>query len=385
VSAGDDRVPITGGGIGGLSAALALSQRGIPVSVFEKDTAASPYGGAIQIWINAVVGYQQLGILDRLKAVGTEVERQIFRSARDRTLIMVPLGEYANRYGLPKPLMVTRPDLLRTLEESLPAGTVHRSTEVVSFDQDREGVTLRVGDGSEERGSVLVGADGIDSMTRLSLFPNSQPTFQGYQYLRCLARHDNFPAGDFIFTWGRGDRFGAHDAPGGTVYWFGVIRAEQGSGNGRKDQLRQRFRGFPWPVTDLIDEADDSAILRTDIRDIDPLASWTTGRVTLLGDAAHAMTPNLGRGAGEGIEDAVVLAGTLADRGLTSEALAAYDARRRPANAPLQHRSRELGELAGRSNPVVVTVREFVMARIAGPKMKQATEREYADARGSLS
>ena len=143
---GNERVLIAGGGIGGLSAALALSQRGIPASVFDKDAAASPYGGAVQIWINAVVGYQRLGILDRLKAVGTEVERQIFRSSKDRTLIVVPLGEYASRYGLPKPLMVTRPDLLRTLEESLPAGTVHRSAEVVSFDQDQEGVTVRLAD-----------------------------------------------------------------------------------------------------------------------------------------------------------------------------------------------------------------------------------------------
>ena len=382
MGADEDRVLIIGGGLSGLSAALALSQRGIPVSVFDKEPAASPYGGAIQIWINAVVGYQRLGILDRLKAVGTDVERQIFRSSRDRTLIMVPVGEFADRYGLPKPLMVTRPDLLRTLEESLPAGTVHWGADVTGFDQDAEGVTLRLSGGREERGSVLVAADGIDSTTRLSLFPNSTPIFQGYQYLRCLARHENFPAGDFIFTWGRGDRFGAHDAPGGSVYWFGVIRAAQGSGNGRQEQLRERFRGFPWPVMDLINEADDGAILRTDIRDIDPLDSWTRGRVTLLGDAAHAMTPNLGRGAGEGIEDAIVLAEHVGERGLTPDALAAYDQRRRPANAPLQERSRSLGELAGRSNPVVVAVRELVMARIAGPKMKKDTEQEYAEAAG---
>ena len=378
----DDRVLVVGAGIAGLTSALALSRRGVPVTVVDRAPSASPYGGALQVWLNAALSLQRLGLLPRLQELGTTVERQIFRSWRDRTLIVIPVGEFARTKGIPQPLMVTRPDLLNTLEQALPEGVVRWNTEWVGLEQDDDGVTARFADGTEERAAVLVGADGFTSTVRRMLFPGTTPVYAGYQYLRCLMPYENFPEGDFIFTFGRGDRFGVHDAPRGQVYWFGVITKEEGAGNGRKEELRSRFGDFPNVVRDVIEHADEAAITRTDVCDIEPLERWTEGRVTLAGDAAHAMTPNLGRGAGEGIEDSLLLAehlgapGVLGDRARLAQALGAYEQQRRAVTVPLQRRSRRLGHLASWSNPVGVRLRDTIMGTFGRRGMPRGVEKE---------
>jgi len=378
----DDKVLIVGAGIAGLTSALALTRRGVPVTVVDQAPAASPYGGGLQVWLNAALSLKRIGLLTQLEEVGVGVERQVFQSARGRTLITVPVGDLARRKGIPQPLMVTRPDLLRTLEEALPEGVVRWNSGLVGFEQDDDGVTARFADGSEERAAVLVGADGLTSAVRTTLFPDSIPVYAGYQYLRCLMPYDGFPEGDFVFMIGRGDRFGVHDAPRGQVYWFGVIVTPQGAGDGRKDELRARFADFPQVVHDVLESAEEAMISRTDVCDIDPLDRWSDGRVTLAGDAAHAMTPNMGRGAGEAIEDSLTLAEclgeprVLSDRARLAQALAGYEERRRPATGALQRRSRQIGQRLSARNPAAVRVRETLMRTFASRGMLKGIEAE---------
>ena len=382
----EDRVVVVGAGISGLSTARALEQAGIPVTVLERASELQAFGGAITIWFNGVAALDRLGVGDEVERVGATLEFQSMRSARARTLFEIPVGELCRANSLRPPIIVRRPDLVRALGSSLGDGTVRFGVTCTGFEQDRDGVTVRLEDGTTERAAVLIVADGIDSGLRASLVPGVEPRFAGYQYLRAVPdfEDERVPSGTFVFIFGRGDRFGINGANGWT-YWFAVVVATPGSGDpdgGRKRQLLDRFRAFPPPVRDYIEATPEDAIGRVDIRDLDPLPSWGSGRVTLIGDAAHATTPNMARGAGEAIEDAVVLARELAgvtgldDAGQVERALAAFQERRRPATASVQTKARRIGAMASWRDPVRTTVRDELMRRVLGKGIVKQTRAE---------
>jgi 2-polyprenyl-6-methoxyphenol hydroxylase-like FAD-dependent oxidoreductase len=378
----DAPVLIVGGGIGGLAAANALRRANVPVVVFERSPELLAIGGAIQIWANGMRALDELGLADPVRESGMPIENQSFRSWRGSELANIPTGELARKYGIDPPTMLRRGDLLGILAAGLGDGTTRFGTEVTSFEQDADGVTVSLSGGGQERGSVLIGADGLDSKIRTAVFPDSpEPRFAGYQYLRALAKFDGFPDGLFTFTLGRGDRFGAHDVSPGWLYWFGVLVNEPGTGDpprASKAELLERFRDFPEPIPQIIEGTPEEDIMRTDIRDVS-VPRWSDGRVTLLGDAAHATTPNLGRGAGEALEDAVAIARSLTSTGSPPEALAAYEGGRREAAAGVQKRSRRIGGLLSVGNPLAVKGREFVFRRFAGKGLVRDTDKEFAE------
>ena len=174
----------------------------------------------------------------------------------------------------------------------------------------------------------------------------------------------------------------------GSIYWFAVLRTRRGEKDGpegRKGELRRRYAHFEGSVRDIIESTPDERILRHDIFDIKPLPRWTEGRVVLMGDAAHAPTPNLGRGASEAMEDAWKLGERLArvtalrDRPQLTAAIADFEAERRPATRLIQNRAWRIGKLAGWSNPLAVRVRETIMGpRLAGKQMLKDLDREFA-------
>jgi 2-polyprenyl-6-methoxyphenol hydroxylase-like FAD-dependent oxidoreductase len=373
--ADNDRVVVVGAGISGLCVALALELAGIPVTVLERAPELQAIGGAITIWFNGVAGLDRLGLADEIDAVGSRLENQEMLDRRGRLLFEIAVGELTTANGLRPPIVVRRSDLLQTLSQSLRDGTVQAGVAYEGHDEQADGLAVRLSTGESVYASVLVAADGIDSGIRRSLFPQAEPRYAGYQYLRAIPEFEDarVPPGRFTFTFGPGDRFGINGANGWT-YWFAVIVAAPGTGDseaGRKADLLERFRDFPPPVCDFI-EATETAIGRVDIRDLDPLESWRSGRLTLLGDAAHATTPNLARGAGEAIEDAVALADELAkltslrDGTQVEAALRTFEERRRPASASVQTKARRIGKIASWRNPIACTAREQLLRRVMG-------------------
>jgi 2-polyprenyl-6-methoxyphenol hydroxylase-like FAD-dependent oxidoreductase len=228
---------------------------------------------------------------------------------------------------------------------------------------------------------LLVGADGIDSAVRALLFKDAKPRFAGYQYLRALVQyeHPSHPPGHFSFTFGRGDRIGLHNMGRGRMYWFAVIVTPPGSTDGkagRKAELVERFKDFAPPVPAAIAAAEEAAIGRTDIRDLRPLERWGDGRTILMGDAAHATTPNLGRGASEAIEDAVALARVLgsadglSDRGRLVSALRSFEELRRRETSVVQTKAWRIGRLGFLVEP----------ARVRLPRVRDGAHRFAGDA-----
>lgn len=352
------RAIIVGGGIGGLTAAVALRRAGVEAVVFERAGDLREIGAGISIWVNAMKALEGLGLAEAVRAAGREEIGGEIRTAGGATLSRIPARTLEERFG--RNVVLTRPDLQRALSAALEeaGGSVRTGTECVGFRQEGSDVAALLADGREERGDLLVGADGLSSVVRRQLFGDERPRYAGFTAWRALA--DLGRDADGFEAWGRGSVFGLVGLGRGRFYWYGTRNApeeQEDSQAGRKAEVLELFGGWHEPVPAVIRATPEAGILRNDVYDREPLKTWGEGRVTLLGDAAHPMTPNLGQGACQAIEDAAELAGCLRDGGDVVRALRLYEDRRRGRTAEVARRSRLLGRVVQLENPLLCAAR----------------------------
>ena len=370
------RAMIVGAGIGGLTAAIALRRAGIETTVFERAGEIKEVGAGLLLAANAVRALGELGLFHEVSQLGTPASVGLIHSWRGETLAEVPARELEKRSGAPS-VAVHRADLQSFLLKEAGKKNVVLGAECSSFEQDDSGVTAIFADGTEERGELLIGADGLNSTVRARLIGRKKPRYAGYTAWRAVVEPDRelLPWGTGFETWGRGARFGCAHIGGGRVYWFATRNAPEGerdspvgSPSGPKAALTRLFDGWHHPVPDLISETEEWAIRRDDLYDRAPLSgSWGKGRVTLLGDAAHPATPNLGQGACQAIEDAVELARCLGRVVQTNAkdrvppALRRYEALRGERTAWIVRRSRALGRIGQIENPLLCRLRDAAL------------------------
>jgi 2-polyprenyl-6-methoxyphenol hydroxylase-like FAD-dependent oxidoreductase len=360
------KVIVIGAGVGGLATAIALRQAGIDVAVYERATEREKLqvGSGIHLWQNAVRALQQLEVADRVEAVGEVVERMEWRKSGGGFIAAWRVGELSRELGAPA-VGISRADLYAALAGALDEGTVRTGTECVGFDQDDQGVTVRFADGREEHGDVLVGADGVNSLVRTSLYGKTEPRFAGYTLYHAVVRSDQQPVPPYLFreAWGHGKRFGFYPVKGKT-FWFGMFKGPRVTSNTEPNQKAtclELYKDWLVPTEKLIEVTPEEDISHINIYGQKPLKQWSTGRVTILGDAAHAMTPNLGQGACQAIEDAVVLAKCLRAEPDVAAALRSYEQQRMGRTASIQTRAWWIGSSGRWSNPLAVAVRDRIM------------------------
>lgn len=352
---------VVGGGVGGLTAAIALRRAGLEVRVFERAGELGEVGAGISLWANAVKALDRIGLGDAVRGLGAEIGGEV-RSWRGLPLSSFS-AEEMRRFG-DASFALHRADLQAALLSALPAGTVRTGARFVRFEHGAGGVISHFADGREEWGDLLVGADGLFSAVRAQLHGESRPRYAGFTAWRGVAEpgRELVPEGADLGLWGRGSEFGLANIGRGRFYWYLTKNAPEGEGDGpagRKRDVLERLRGWYGPAPEAVGVTEEAKILRTDIYDREPLGEvWGDGRVTLLGDAAHPMTPNLGQGACQAVEDAVVLARCLAE-GPAEDALRLYEGRRAARTARIQRSSR----LAGRwffqlENPLACRLRD---------------------------
>jgi 2-polyprenyl-6-methoxyphenol hydroxylase-like FAD-dependent oxidoreductase len=246
---------------------------------------------------------------------------------------------------------------------------------VTGFEQHPDHVTVLCADGRRIETELLVGADGLRSAVRTQLAGASEPVYSGYTSWRGMTPAGAVPPPSRMGeSWGHGERFGIVEVGDGELYWFAVANAPpQGRDIDAKAELLRRFGGWHAPIRDVLEATPVERILRTDISDREPITRWHEGRAVLLGDAAHPMTPNLGQGAGQAIEDAVALDASLAEHDDVEAALSAYEqARVARANAIVLG-SRRFGRVAQWSHPAAVAIRNLAVALTPNAvKMAQA-------------
>lgn len=340
---------IIGGGIGGLACALALSQRGWKVEVLERAAEFTEVGAGLSLWPNALRALNALGIGEPVRRRALLEGQAGIRDTTGRWLARTGTAELERRYG--PTAMIHRADLLAALHAAVPAGSLHSGVTVSRVRLDGTVVHSR----GESGADLIVGADGIHSVTRRSIWPDGPaPRYAGYTAWRIVT--PPVPVDGSSESWGSGERFGYSPLPDGRIYCYATANAPEGAADGLAG-LRSRFGGWHAPIPTLLDVADQDAVLHDDLYELPPLRTYTTGKVVLVGDAAHAMTPNLGQGAGQALEDAVVLAKTLDGSG----GLDAYDRLRRARTQKIALRAHRIGVAAQWESPAAVRLRNTAL------------------------
>lgn len=370
----DGRVLIAGGGLAGLAAASGLRSAGMPVTVFDRVERMGPAGAVVSVLANSARGLENAGLGSLLEAACVPVQRLEYLDWRGRYLAQMPIADVAQRLGT-RTYIALRSDLQLGMAEALGPEIVKLGAEVVDFDQDEASVTVKIRDGREERGAILLGADGIRSAVRAKLL-GDEPRYAGYSGWRGLATMDPSPLepglGKQVF--GRGRTFGSFGLRDNRVYWFSSYATPAGVGDsadGRKADVRRTYAGAPDFVRDMIEATDESTIVRTDIYDRPPVERWGEGRVTLIGDSAHAATPNTGQGGSQALLDGVLIAerikavrDSLDDAAAVRSALGSYESERIPQTSKVVKEAGLVGTFVHWSNPAMCFVRDWVMYRL---------------------
>src|SRR5262245_13746329 len=351
------RVIVVGGGIGGLSAAIGLRAAGHEVVVLERAPRLDPVGAGITLFANAMRALARLGVGEAVVARGAAAKRSTILTSAGRELVQVPADL------LEGTVAIHRADLQAVLAEA--AGEVRLGVEVTAVEQDAGAVIMRAGTGAEEHGDLVVGADGLGSVVRRAI-ADTRPRYAGYTAWRGVSPVAIEP-GRLSESWGVGERFGLVDIGGGRTYWFATKNAPEGEPDepgGRMAEIRRRFSGWHDPIAAVAEATDEHDMLRNDVYYLEPLQRWSSGRIVLLGDAAHGTTPGIGQGAAQAIEDAVALAGRVSHGGELAAALAEYEATRRPRTRAVLKLSRRADRAGQLASPLGCRLRNSTVARL---------------------
>lgn len=343
------RAVIAGGGLGGLTAAVALHRSGWQVRVLERAERLEPVGAGISLWPNALRALDSIGVDVRTGAGAVLAGQSGVRRPDGRWLARNDVADALQKQFGDRLLLIHRAELAELLAARLPADTVHTGVTVTGVepgDEDRPAVVHT--DTERLDADVVVGADGIRSVVRGVLFPDHPaPRYAGYTAWRMVV-----PAPPGVRmgteTWGRnGERFAVLPLGADRLYCYATAAkpaGEYGADHGVAE-LRRRFGDWHEPIPQILDLLTPDLLLHHDIEELTaPPPTYHRGRVALIGDAAHAMTPDLGQGGCMAIEDAVVLAALLDKESVTS-ALPEFTAVRRPRTAAIATRSRRAGRL----------------------------------------
>jgi len=364
-------IMIIGAGIGGLTAAIALQRQGHRVRVCEAAPELKPVGAGLWVAPNGQEVLRRIDpeLLRQVVSAGFEADGALIMTASGQILSRVDAQSFTDRYAQASTLAVRRSDLHRLLHAALTPDTVVCKRRLERYESDGDKVRVWFADGSSENCDLLVGADGIHSRVRTQLFGALPLRYSGQTCWRGLS--PRVLSGDWarraaeIWADEPGLRAGFSQVDQDTVYFYITALAPAGQHTqAEKAGLMERLSPFPAIVSELVEATPAENLIRADIFDLLPLKSYHRGRVVLLGDAAHATTPNLGQGANQAMESALALANCLDAFPQLSAALAAYEQRRIPKASSVVNTSWQINQMVNLRNPLARRARNFVIRHL---------------------
>ena len=370
------KITIIGAGIGGLTTAIALKQRGHKVEIFETSPHFSKAGSGINLAINAMQIFKRLGVYDDIVKAGNHSTSMVVSDSNLSVISKIDLKEAEQKYEA-KTVAIHRATLHKILLAHLKDASIHLDKKLKSLTQSDNHVDLVFEDGTTHTAAMVIGADGIHSAVRKSIFKNTtlriakQVCWRGITKITIPESHK--PALNEL--WGRGKRFGFVHITDQEVYWYALA-------NYKADykleftnvKLEKLFEDFNPLIGELIQSTDRDDIIINEMLDLKPISTWHYKNVCLVGDAAHATTPNMGQGACQAIESAYVLAQCLSEEQEVKKSFETYEKIRKKKAIGIVKDSWRVGKIAHWENNLGIKLRNGTMRII--PQMllqKQST------------
>lgn len=353
------RIAIIGAGIGGLTTALAFKQKGFNVIVYESAAEIKPIGAGIGIANNAMQVFKKLGIHEKIENAGVKVSSMNITDHKLRSLSLIDLKEFEVKYGVCN-ISIHRAVLQNILAEEIGFENIKLSKRLLKIEQS-ESVKLSFEDGSIETADVVIAAEGIKSVVRNQLFDPSQIRdtnqicWRGVSKVSLPKEYNN----KAVEAWGKGKRFGFVQINEQDTYWYAVVNESLTERNG--ETLQDLFKGFHTDVLNIIENTSNSIVIKNGIIDLKPIHKWYHKKVCLLGDAAHATTPNLGQGACQAIEDAYLLAELYQEEKTIEIVFKEYQKLRIKKAHAIVNSSWRIGKIAHLENGLAVYFRSLLM------------------------
>lgn len=357
---------IIGGGIAGLAAARGLQLLNWEVTVYEQAAELKTAGAGIVLSANALKALKALGIYEAVVEKGNPLEKFDILDDKGNLLTSTNHLRLSKKFGHLSGISLHRTDLQQVLLSQLSSVSVRPGKRCRSIRQKPESVEVEFMDGDVAQADILLGCDGIHSAVRESIFLGSKKRFAGYACWRGVTTGQPISRAAHYATesWGRGKRFGIVPLTHNRVYWFACLNTQMHQDPAMAkislEDLQKIYGGFHEPVQEILQNTLSEALLLNDIIDLKPISSFSKGRVVLLGDAAHATTPNMGQGACQALEDVAVLTKLLQDQG-PGKAFQEYDRLRLPRTRKIVNQSWQLGKMSQWENPLLVRLRNGLM------------------------
>lgn len=377
----DMQYAIVGGGIGGLSTAVALQRKGFNIIVYEAAPAFKPLGAGLALAGNAVKAYQDIGIEAEIVGAGKQLADAFIKDENGRVISQTDIREMTRLFGVLNSFTIHRADLHERLVSLLQPGTLVFGKAVNAITTKNDLVAIGFGDGTQANAHFVIAADGIHSVIRKHLMPGAEPRYSGYTCWRAVI--DKAPPeanlDEACESWGRGRRFGVVPLAGNRIYWFATLNAKQNDSAMRKatvKDLEEVYKGFHSPIPQVLALTRDEQLIWGDIIDLKPINRFAFPRILLIGDAAHATTPNLGQGACMAIEDAATVANAL-DKYEPQEAFQRFEQHRLKRTASIVNQSWTLGRLAQWENGMLRTLRNAALRRVPQRMIRQQLQELY--------
>ena len=364
------QIAIIGGGIAGLTFARCLTTQEYDIHVFEKKEHFEEVGAAISMFPNALCVLDELNLLDEIFKNSGQIKSVYLKTSTGKILSK---SEPKSDYPL---ICIHRAELHGILFKNIDA-KLYNNYALKNISHKENGqISLEFENGENKTFDAVIGADGIHSEVRKHIINDGAPIFRGYNVWRGVVK-TNFDIGYGSETYGKGQRVGIVPIKDGVYGWWATVNEDfmqDDSPEGAKEKLNRLFGDWHSPIPELINNTE--TILKNSLADRKPHKGWTKGNATLLGDAAHPTTPNLGQGGCMAIEGSYILAKCIQEYGLTNKSFERYEELQFPRSENIVNESLKFGKIGQLTNPILSGLRNFAI-RVVPPKVAMKMVDKY--------
>lgn len=352
---------IIGGGIAGLTTAIALRKIGIEARVFEAAPILHPLGAGLALAGNAMQAYQHLGMADEVKKAGYILPTFTILDQKGKVITQADTASVNRKYNTYS-VAIHRAALHKVLLTKINPEQLILNKRATGFERNNNGLAVRFQDGTTHTTDYLIVADGIHSQIRHQLLPDAKTRYAGYTCWRAVIDNPGLSMEGSTESWGPGRRFGIVPLADNKIYWFACTNApaqDERMKNFTTKDLYHHFQDFHDPVPTLLHQTKNEELIWNDIIDLKPIDQYAFENIVLIGDTAHATTPNMGQGACQAIEDAVILASEIKKNNDIAAAFKSFESRRMKKTHFIVNNSRTLGKVAQLDNKFLSLLRNL--------------------------